>query len=58
MCSLHSYFTVKDVEFLNFYFCFLGLSLRRVEVPRLGVTLDLQLLAYATATATGSELCL
>ena len=31
---------------------FLGLSLRHTEVPRLGVKLELQLLAYTTATAT------
>ena len=31
---------------------FLGLRLWHVEVPRLGVELDLQLLAYTTATAT------
>ena len=31
---------------------FLGLHLRHVQVPRLGVELELQLLAYATATAT------
>ena len=32
-------------------FCFLGLYLWHVEVPRLGVKLELQLLAYTTATA-------
>ena len=31
---------------------FLGLYLRHMEVPRLGVELELQLLAYITATAT------
>ena len=31
---------------------FLGLHLQHVEVPRLGVQSELQLLAYATATAT------
>ena len=35
-----------------FIFCFLGLHLQHVEVPRLGVESELQLLAYATATAT------
>ena len=34
-----------------FIFCFLGLHLWHMEVPRLGVKLELQLLAYATATA-------
>ena len=33
-------------------FFFLGLHLQHMEVPRLGVELDLQLLAYATAIAT------
>ena len=38
-----------------FNFCcliFLGLHPRHMEVPRLGVQLELQPLAYATATAT------
>ena len=43
---------------LLFLICFLGLHLRHVEVPRLGVKLELQLLTCATATATRSELCL
>ena len=33
-------------------FCFLGPHLRHMEVPRLGVQLELQLPAYTTATAT------
>ena len=32
-------------------FCFLGLYLRHIEVPRLGVESELQLPVYATATA-------
>ena len=32
--------------------CFLGLHPQHMEVPRLGVQLELQLLAYATATTT------
>ena len=32
-------------------FCFLGLHLQRMEVPQLGVTSELQLLAYTTAIA-------
>ena len=35
-----------------FFFCFLGLHLQHVEVPRLGVELELQLPAYTRATAT------
>ena len=34
------------------FFFFLGLHLRHMEVPRLGVKLELQLLAYTTAIAT------
>ena len=34
-----------------FFFCFLGLHLQHMEVPRLGVKLELQLPAYTTATA-------
>ena len=36
----------------NFFFYFLGLHPQHMEVPRLGVQLELQLLAYTTATAT------
>ena len=38
--------------FLFFSFFFLGPHPQHTEVPRLGVESDLQLLAYATATAT------
>ena len=34
-----------------FFFVFLGLHLQHMEVPRLGIKLELQLLAYTTATA-------
>ena len=37
--------------FLFIYFCFLGLRPQPMEVPRLGVELELQLPAYVTATA-------
>ena len=37
--------------FLVFVFCFLGLHLQHVEVLRPGDELELQLLAYTTATA-------
>ena len=37
-------------------FIFLGPQPWHMEVPRLGVELELQLLAYTTATATKSEL--
>ena len=43
-----------------FFFSFLGLHLRHVEVPSLGVELELerQLLAYATATAMQDPSCI
>ena len=37
---------------LFYFFVFLGLNSQHMEVPRLGVQLDLQLPAYTTATAT------
>ena len=37
-------------SFLLSFRLFLGLHLQRIEVPRLGVQLELQLLAYTTAT--------
>ena len=40
-----------ELSFL-FSFVFLGLYLQHMEVPRLGVESELQLLAYTTATAT------
>ena len=41
------------VKFLNFLFvCFLGPHPQHMEVPRLAVKSELQLLAYTTATAT------
>ena len=38
-----------------FFFGFLGLHLWHMEVSRLGVELELQLLAYATAMATQEQ---
>ena len=35
-----------------FFFAFLGPHLQHMEIPRLGVQLELQLPAYTTATAT------
>ena len=40
-----------------FLFCFLELHLRHMEVPRLGVESELQLLSYATATQDPSRIC-
>ena len=47
----------KEINFILFYFilfifCFRGLHLRQMEVPRLGVKSELQLPAYTTGTAT------
>ena len=39
------------------FFCFLGLHPQHVEVPRLGVKLELQLPAYAIAIATPDPSC-
>ena len=45
-------FQAKELSFIffKFYFCFLGLHQRHMEVPRLGVEWELQLLATAAAT--------
>ena len=45
----HGFF--KCLNFILF-FVFLGLHPEHMEVPRLGVKTELQLLAYTTATAT------
>jgi len=44
--------------FILFYFGFLGPYLQHMEVPRLGVKLELQLPAYTTATATPDPSCI
>ena len=50
-CNLH-------LSFLPFFFFFfLGPCMQHMEIPRLGVELDLQLLAYTTATATQAPSC-
>ena len=41
-----------------FGFCFLGLYLTHMEIPRLGVESEVQLLAYATATAMPDMRCI
>ena len=45
------------VRLIFFFFCFLGPKLWHTEVPRLGVKLELQPLAYTTATATRDPSC-
>ena len=42
----------KKKKRLEFFIYFWGLHLRHMEVPRLGVELELHLPAYTTATAT------
>ena len=44
---------IKKLNEIFFFFVFLGLHLQHVEVPRLGVQLELQLPAYTTATQHG-----
>ena len=44
--------------YLFFSFCFLGLHLWHMEVSRLGVESELQLLACTTATATQDPSCI
>ena len=46
MCFIVSFF------FFFFFLVFLGLHPQHMEVPRLGIELELQLPAYITATAT------
>ena len=43
---------------LFYFFLFLGLHPWQMEVPRLGVQMELQLLAYTTATATRDPSCI
>ena len=44
--------TTKEVFLVFFFFCFLGLHPRDMEVPRLGVESEVQLPTYNRATAT------
>ena len=46
------------LSFFSLFFFFLGLHLRHIEVPWLGVKLELQLPTYTTATATRDLSCL
>ena len=43
--------------FYFLFFVFLGLHLQHMEVPRLGVESQLQLVVYTTATAMGDLSC-
>ena len=42
--------TQNSTSFLFIYFFFLGVHLQHMEVPRLGVKLEVKLLPYTTAT--------
>ena len=44
--------------FFNLIFCFLGLHLQHMEVPRLGIELELQLLVCTTATEMPDPSCI
>ena len=46
---------IKIGSITFFFLFFLGLHLRRLEVPRLGVESELQLPTYNTATATATQ---
>ena len=59
LCSVISCFSFTlAVGCFLFFFCFLGLHPRHMQVPRLGVQSELQLLAYTTATATLDPSCI
>ena len=51
----HLTWCVVVFAFARFLFCFLGPHPRHMEVPRLGVKLKLQMLAYVTATAMSDQ---
>ena len=44
-------------EIFHFFFCFLGLHLQHMKVPRLGVESELSSQAYTTATAMQDPSC-
>ena len=48
----------KSTILQSFFFCFLGLYPWHMEIPRLGVELELQLPAYTTATAMPDLSCI
>ena len=54
-CYEHS--SISLCEDIHFFFFFLGLHLRHMEVPRLGVEWELQLLSYPRATAIPDPSC-
>ena len=50
--SIFSLMVSSSSSFFFFFFVFLGLHMQYMEVPKLGVELELLPLAYATAAAT------
>ena len=54
VCTCPSVSLLFSLNGLTFFF-FLGLHLLHMEIPRLGVESELQLLAYTTATATPDQ---
>ena len=50
-----AFWTSDASFFVLVYFCILGLPLYHMEVPRLGVESELQLLAYTTAMRDASN---
>ena len=49
---LKQIFSWPHIAYFHFFFLFLWPRLRHMEVPRSGIKLELQLLAYTTATVT------
>ena len=56
--SLSEYIFLNRAQSPLFFFSFLGPHLQPMEVPGLGVKLELQLLAYPTATAMWDPSCI
>ena len=54
--GMNLYSLSLSLSFFFFFFCFSGLHLRLMKVPRLGVELELQLLAYTTAHSNARSL--
>ena len=55
---IHHSFVMKFEQEFFFFFSFLGLHLWHMDVPKLGVELELQLPAFTTATATWDLSCI
>ena len=55
---LISYSVGHSIHIFFFFFCFLGLHSQHMDVARLGLESELQLPAFATATATWDPSCI